>query len=256
MKTTYLITVYILFGIIGLSQSKPDSLTTYTFFGKVVENIKLEALDSVNVTLINFYTGNTVTTKVDSFGRFEFKIKKEYIDSSFRLLLQCENYHPKRFDFSIDKPVSGIGINLNQYLDMELTHFFIIGCGWGPEIDDFYYDKGKKLPNEVGMLEVEKLILFMNEDTNRIIEIGSHTNCRGSNRKNQKLSDKRAKAIIKYVVSNGISEKRIFGKGYGETRPLNNCCEEECSEDEHRLNDRTEFRVVNRYNDYNGTHSF
>ncbi|MGB1040543.1 MAG: OmpA family protein, partial [Flavobacteriales bacterium] len=79
-----------------------------------------------------------------------------------------------------------------------------------------------------------------------IIEIGSHTDCIGSEKSNLRLSNKRAKAVIDYVVSKGILKDRIFGKGYGETRPLEPCdCEEnDCLEDQHALNRRTEFRIV------------
>jgi outer membrane protein OmpA-like peptidoglycan-associated protein len=89
----------------------------------------------------------------------------------------------------------------------------------------------------------------MNEHPKMVIELGSHTDCRGSAKSNETLSDKRAKESAAYVISKGISKDRIFGKGYGEFKLVNDCeCEgplkSECSELEHQQNRRTEFVIV------------
>jgi outer membrane protein OmpA-like peptidoglycan-associated protein len=82
-----------------------------------------------------------------------------------------------------------------------------------------------------------------------IIELGSHTDCRSSAQSNLALSDKRAKSSVQYIISKGISKDRISGKGFGETRLINDCgCEgnvkSTCSEAEHQLNRRTEFVIT------------
>jgi outer membrane protein OmpA-like peptidoglycan-associated protein len=57
------------------------------------------------------------------------------------------------------------------------------------------------------------------------------------------LSDKRAKATIQYVISNGIAANRISGKGFGEKEPKVDC-KNNCSDEAHEQNRRSEFLIV------------
>ena len=77
------------------------------------------------------------------------------------------------------------------------------------------------------------------------IELSSHTDSRQGNSYNQMLSQLRAESAVKYIISQGIEPKRIKAKGYGETRLLNRCGNNvKCSEEEHQLNRRTEFKIL------------
>ena len=74
----------------------------------------------------------------------------------------------------------------------------------------------------------------------------SHTDSRGRDKYNQKLSERRAKATVDYIVSKGIDASRLTYQGYGETRLVNDCADgKKCSEDEHQMNRRTEFTINN-----------
>lgn len=77
------------------------------------------------------------------------------------------------------------------------------------------------------------------------IELGSHTDSRGKDAYNLNLSQKRAESAVDYIVSRGIDRNRITARGYGETQLLNRCSNGvECTEEEHQLNRRTEFKIV------------
>ena len=77
------------------------------------------------------------------------------------------------------------------------------------------------------------------------IDIRAHMDSRGSDSFNLKLSEARAKAIINWMVAQGIDKRRLTSKGYGEPRLVNHCHNRvECSEDEHQENRRSEFIVV------------
>mgnify|MGYP000884822182 CR=1 FL=1 len=77
------------------------------------------------------------------------------------------------------------------------------------------------------------------------IEIGSHTDCRDKSENNLILSQKRAEATLNYIVKQGISPSRLKAKGYGETKPLNECIDGiKCSEDKYQINRRSEFIVI------------
>jgi len=79
-----------------------------------------------------------------------------------------------------------------------------------------------------------------------IIECASHTDSRATNKYNDWLSDRRAKRSMDYILSKGINPKRISAQGYGESQLVNTCTNEtNCTEAEHQLNRRTEFKIVN-----------
>ena len=94
-----------------------------------------------------------------------------------------------------------------------------------------------------GAFELDKLVQIMKNNEKLIIFVKSHTDNRGSDEFNLLLSDKRAKATIQYVISNGIAANRISGKGYGETE-LKVDCKENCTEKDHEQNRRSEFLLV------------
>jgi len=77
------------------------------------------------------------------------------------------------------------------------------------------------------------------------IEINAHTDCRGTNEYNQKLSDRRAATAKNYLLKKGVSASRIITHGFGETKLLNNCSDGvDCTEEQHAVNRRVEIRIV------------
>ncbi|HEB62776.1 MAG TPA: OmpA family protein [Bacteroidetes bacterium] len=90
----------------------------------------------------------------------------------------------------------------------------------------------------------DKLLPFLK--AGHRIEIVSHTDSRGSDSYNMDLSERRAKAVVKYLISKGISPEMLESKGFGETMLKNNCSNGvPCTEEQHLQNRRTEFRILN-----------
>jgi outer membrane protein OmpA-like peptidoglycan-associated protein len=115
-------------------------------------------------------------------------------------------------------------------------------------IHNIYFDLDKYNIRPDASMELDNIVNVLNEYPSVEIELGSHTDCRASNEYNMILSENRAKSTEKYLVSKGISKQRINGKWYGETQLATDCpCEgsqkSSCSEDEHQLNRRTEFKI-------------
>ena len=102
------------------------------------------------------------------------------------------------------------------------------------------------LPAQFVSNKVNKVVQVMNEYPELLIEAGSHTDSRGKDKYNMKLSEKRAKATVDYIVSKGIDASRITYQGYGETQLVNECSnDKKCSDEAHQLNRRTEFKINN-----------
>ena len=115
------------------------------------------------------------------------------------------------------------------------------------EIRNIYYDFGKfYVRKEAGRsLDVFSRLLKQQPEFN-LIELGAHTDSRGSYAFNEKLSKRRAQSVVDYLISKGIDRSRLVPKGYGESELLNHCKDGvECSEAEHQRNRRTTFRILN-----------
>ncbi|MCB9223280.1 MAG: OmpA family protein [Crocinitomicaceae bacterium] len=111
-------------------------------------------------------------------------------------------------------------------------------------LENIYYDFDKWDIREDAAKELDKLVRVLEDNPTIHIQMGSHTDARGTDEYNMVLSDKRAKAAVDYLIYKGIDPERLTWKGYGETEPLNECVNwVECEEDKHQQNRRTEFRV-------------
>lgn len=91
---------------------------------------------------------------------------------------------------------------------------------------------------------LDRVVELMKKYPNMIVEIGSHTDLRGGKTYNRVLSGNRAESTRDYIIGNGISPKRIFAKGYGESVPVIKCASDDaCTEEQHELNRRSEFVI-------------
>ena len=112
-------------------------------------------------------------------------------------------------------------------------------------LNDIFFEYNKSNITQEGAFELDKLVAVMNKYPEMIIFVEAHTDNRGTDEYNQKLSDRRAKSSAQYIVSKGIDAKRISGEGKGESTPLINCGEN-CTEEEHAKNRRSKFNIVKK----------
>ena len=109
-----------------------------------------------------------------------------------------------------------------------------------------YFDLDKSNIRPDAEVELQKIVEVLKEYPDMKIDIRSHTDSRASDSYNLRLSDRRAKSTLEYLVTHGIDRRRLTARGYGETMLLNNCSNGvKCSEAEHQLNRRSEFIVIN-----------
>jgi outer membrane protein OmpA-like peptidoglycan-associated protein len=104
------------------------------------------------------------------------------------------------------------------------------------------YASGKYTIEKQSIPTLDKVAKVLKENTNVLLEIIAHTDADGNDKVNQALSEKRANAVMDYLVSKGIDAQRLTAVGKGETA-IRNRCENtiDCSEKEKEYNRRTEF---------------
>lgn len=122
---------------------------------------------------------------------------------------------------------------------------FAIKEGTIVRLDNIYYDYNKATIRPDAKRELDRLIALMMKYPTLEIELSSHTDARGTDSYNLRLSQRRAQSAADYIISKGTPKKRVVVKGYGETKLLNKCNNTtECSDKEHQENRRTEFKIL------------
>ena len=134
-------------------------------------------------------------------------------------------------------------------------------------IENIFYDFDKATLRPESQTALNELVKLLNENPNITIELSAHTDCRGSDQYNERLSQQRAQNVVNYLIQHGIEKERLTPKGYGEDKPKRikrkvaekypflkegdildetfiSTLPEEQQEQCHQLNRRTEFIVL------------
>ncbi|MCU0442401.1 MAG: OmpA family protein [Bacteroidia bacterium] len=223
--------------------------------GTITEKESNKPIQNARIVIINKQSKDTVfDTRVGEDGKYRFAgIKK---DHTYDLFVTKEGYFNKPATqlSTFNSNCSNGQLEYDYLRNFELDPIII---GKAIKIDNIYFDLNKYNIRKDAATELDKIVKMMQDNPDIVIELSSHTDCRSSYQYNLKLSDNRAKSSAAYIVSKGISENRITGKGYGESMLVNDCgCENGkitrvCSEDEHQANRRTEFKVTGFLSDPN-----
>lgn len=199
----------------------------------------MAALPDAEIKLINLSSKDEKIEITNEKGLTFFDLK---VETDYKVLVSKKDYFNKSILISTKnlQDINTIEIVLKD--SVELAKIF-------PEkeivIKNIYYDLDKADLRAESLPELDKLIKFFQENNDLTIEIGSHTDSRGSDDYNLELSQRRAQSVVNYLVSKGIPTIQLVAKGYGETKILNKCLNDiKCSDQEHQANRRTSFKVV------------
>ncbi len=193
-------------------------------------------------TLVSLYQGEEKVESVIVGNDATFKFRAD-CDIDYKVVAEKKNYKndAKQLKTS-DK--DEVKVSLELYLEEE--EFVRVRGILMVNIQPIYFDLDKAEIRDDAAIELEKVFVIMNKYPEIKINLGSHTDSRAPDLYNFKLSERRAKSSVDWIVSKGISSNRIIGKGYGESRLVNRCSNGvKCSELEHQLNRRSEFVIIN-----------
>lgn len=111
-------------------------------------------------------------------------------------------------------------------------------------LDNIYYDLNKAMIRADAQPTLVELATTLSQNPQIRIQLSSHTDCQGEDAYNEDLSQRRAESAVDFLIKQGISPTRMIAKGYGETRPADNCNCNDCSKDQHQANRRTTFKII------------
>ncbi len=228
---------------------KEDFITDYQLTGKIFDRATLNALENVKVKIISTKTGKEhQQVLTDEQGHFHstYLSDKKYGDTvEIQFSLDKDKYLKLTNTFT-----TVLGKEQNIFVEYPLEKIAVgIDIATVIEIKPIYFDLDKAEIRPDAKVELDKIVNIMNSNLGIVIELGSHTDCRATKAYNLSLSDRRAKASANYIKSRIKDPSRIYGKGYGESKLVNDCqCEDdyevECTEEQHQENRRTEFKIV------------
>ncbi len=194
-----------------------------SLYGLITDKETGTALEGVSVILVDNMTGNeALNLQTPASGDFRQALAGKKLNDrlSYQVKLEKDGYLGKTVTFN--KEITQPG-EIKMAADLDLTlEKIAVGADLAKIIDikPIYFDVNKYNIRKDAATELDKIVKVMNENPTMEIELGSHTDSRGSTSSNLRLSDKRAKASAAYIVKQGIDKSRITGKGYGESTPI------------------------------------
>lgn len=217
--------------IIDVYQAHIDGHVTDKQTGEPIVGATVTLTDpegKVFVTLKTDQNGH-YTSETNKFYAYTIRASHEHYDTDEKMSeARMEN---QQIDFQLQQNKVGItsGTDLAKVLNIPIIYF------------DF--DKSNIRPD--AQVELEKVYAAMKEYPQIRINIRSHTDSRGNDAYNMKLSDRRAKSTKDYIVAQGIDASRLTAEGLGESELVNRCENGvPCSAEEHQKNRRSEFIIL------------
>ena len=212
-----------------------NKLNPLVLKGTVTDAVNGEPISQATVRLMDDEDHQIAFLETDEDGNYETEVARDQM-----IPIEAKEIEYETFTGTVNTNDSDeqdemvYDIQLNPVRDVDYL----------AEINNIYFDFDKSNIRPDAAQELDKLVdLMQNEYPELVIEINSHTDRRGTNAYNEKLAERRAKSTYDYLISNGIAPERIADyKGHGETEPAIDC--DRCTEQDHQLNRRSMFKVV------------
>ncbi|TZF82051.1 OmpA family protein [Pedobacter sp. BS3] len=205
--------------------------------GTLIDCNTHEPLNGATITLSDSL--HTEKQVIDASGEYHFKLTSR---RPVTITAEKDNYFTKVVRYTTEQLTkSDTLLNPNLCLVAFKIDKPIV-------IEDIFYDYDSANLRDSSKLVLDGLVTLMNDNPAIEIELGAHTDSKGTEAYNLDLSQRRAQACVDYLVSKGISPARLTSKGYGESRPIapNTLPNGKDNPEGRQKNRRTEFKVTKK----------
>lgn len=100
-----------------------------------------------------------------------------------------------------------------------IVDFFLSPISKPVVIENIFYDFDKATLRPESKKALDEMIKMLNDNPNVTIELGAHTDRKGTDQYNERLASRRAQSVVDYLIAGGIKADRLEAKGYGESVP-------------------------------------
>ncbi len=251
-------------------ERQPGYLLEITLAEKrLSQDVNVDAVNGCRIEVFNI-TQNKVELAIDSATSPVFSVTLQQ-GNQYTVLVRKQGFFAKRMDANVNingcylcmdgfgTVTPGVTDNLTSARDNKLGTLLSnielerIEMNKNIAIQNIYYPVASADLTFEARKELDKVISLMKNNGSLVVELGSHTDSRGSEVSNLKLSQARAQSAVDYITASGwVDGSRIKAKGYGESK-LTNKCEDgtPCREEEHIRNRRTELKITGFTKDAN-----
>jgi outer membrane protein OmpA-like peptidoglycan-associated protein len=200
----------------------------------VVTNVKTGAiLSNASVAILDDKKNVIATELSNASGEVKYRVE---CDKPYVVQASKDAFEGNTFAVTPSKGPSARVEAAIQPIEVIVTETEIV-------LKPIYFEYDKSNITQEGAFELDKLVQVMKSNDKMFVLAISHTDNRGTDKYNLRLSDRRAKSSVQYIISKGIDASRISGKGMGELEPKVDCGKD-CSEEQHAENRRSEFLIV------------
>ncbi|HMI04917.1 MAG TPA: OmpA family protein [Pedobacter sp.] len=209
----------------------------FTLIGETVRANDNSKLPGIGTVLTNTLNDKNVSQISDTESKFVYQLEQQ---SDYNIVAS----HAGKFSQTESVRTKGLDRSKTLYVTLKLG-INNLDPGAVFVLKNIHYDFDESYIRPDAGRILDNLLNVMSQNPTLKIELSSHTDSRGKDTYNMRLSQQRAEAAITYLVGKGVERKRLAAKGYGETRLLNQCANGiACSEDDHQANRRTEVKVL------------
>jgi len=216
--------------------------TKTVYFEGIVFDVQTRLPLAGKFQLIDIKTGKEVVISEADKVTGEFLVTLP-VDREYALNVTYPGYafFSKNFNMTLSENQDAIHLDVPMMpISMEQTVL----------LANVFFDLGKASLRPESNIELDKLVDFLQKNPTLKIELGGHTDTRGDDKENLKLSNDRAKSVFDYAIAKGVEAKRLTFKGYGETKPvisdeeITKLATESEKEAAHQSNRRTEYKII------------
>jgi len=229
--------------IYSFIEMTPLDFTCHTAITGIVKDQKTNAL-LTDASVIVYDKDNKVVSSSQTDASGVFEMEGNCSEGAYKVVATKADYEDSTKTFNTEKSEDVTRI---EVMLVQLDNGAPIGTDLAKylNIEPIYFDFDKYFIREDAKISINKVLAYLNESPNVNVQVRSHTDSRANDAYNMTLSANRAKATADYLIEAGIPSIRISYEGYGETE-LNNGCSNgvPCSKENHQLNRRSEFIVV------------
>jgi len=210
-----------------------------------------QPLTEANVDLIDITMDRDTTSKINlASNDFNFLLDSEH---TYKAVITRDGYYPDSVEFNTVGIIDDYTVNKTIKLKpipvvvkeepKEVVE--VVKRNEAIRLNNIYYDYDDDKILTDAEIDLNIILEVMTRYPDLVIELSSHTDSRGVSTYNQNLSQRRAESARNWLINKGIDGARIQPVGYGESVILNHCTNGvRCSDDEHRVNRRTEFKML------------
>lgn len=182
-------------------------LPTITIFIEgLVSDVDEYPIEDATVRIVG-KDGLNVKVPAKKDGSYRVELER---DIRYVMMASARGYLNQNFELKTDP---------EEKNETYIVDFYLSPISKPVVIDNIFYDFDKATLRPESQKALDEMIKMLNDNPNVTIELGAHTDRKGTDQYNERLAQRRAQSVVDYLIAGGIDKERLEAKGYGESVP-------------------------------------